>query len=370
MLSYNNEMDIKVPAFVVPDGFGCAKDYLKHLAYEGAQSHYGQLLNEAIIARLEYELKKIVEMDLADYFLIVADCVRYARRQEAMIDADMSLSSGSLVAYCLGVTTIDPVKYGLLFERFICQSSSYLPHIVLNVCSFSKDQVLKYASDKYGDSNLLQQFDLADRTVRGFSIIYCTLLRIKDSKGIDMDIYSIPVDDYDTLKSLFDNSVKNSTFNLLLLANTVNEPLFPEDFRALAFQGDHQNYHSISEISDYLGETNGMIVFQEQIMWLSQLLAGFTPYESDQLRCALGKRSPTLLNVFRNKFISQSVGRGYSKSAMENLWENMNICHRISKTIMLGDAFIEYREKYLEIHYPVEYSKGKADFYRTYKGPY
>lgn len=190
MLSYNNEMGIKVPAFAVPDGFGCAKDYLECLAYEGAQSHYGQLLCEAIIARLEHELKTIVEMDLADYFLIVADCVRYARRQGAMIDADMSLSSGSLVAYCLGITTIDPVKYGLLFERFICQSSPYLPYIVLNICSSSKDRILKYAFDKYGDSNLLQQFNFADRSSIEFSIIYHTLLRIKESKRVDMDLFN------------------------------------------------------------------------------------------------------------------------------------------------------------------------------------
>lgn len=359
----DDRISVKVPTFIISSKFKTSNEYLKYLVFKGAHLRYGQILDKAIIARLDNELKTIEEIGLSDYFLIVADCVRYAHEQDAMIDADISLSSGSVVVYCLGITSIDPIKNGLLFERFIglCYNSTYLPHIIVNIDSFHKEAILKYASDKYGDSNLLQQFKWDDRTIRLFSVIHRTVSNIKKSFGIDLDIYSIPLDDNETLKSLLIENVKNKTFNMLLLTNTINEPIYPELIRATALQGEHKDYHNIPQIADYLNETHGLILFQEQVMWLSQLLAGFTPEESDQLRRNLGKKHYENLKRFRDKFIEQTTKCGYEETAMENLWEKFNSYLRLSKIAMLSYTLLEYRAAYLKIHYPTEYERGESN---------
>lgn len=356
-----SEIKVNVPTFTVPSNFETSNEYLKHLVFEEIPLRYGQLLDETIIARVNKELKTIEEVGLSDYFLIVADCVKYARKHGAMIDADISLSSSSIVVYCLGITSIDPIKYGLLFERFFdILNPKILPDIIMNIDSLHKEIVLKYVSDKYGDSNLLQQFKWSDRNIRLFSVIYCTVLNIKKTFGFELDIYSIPLDDNETLKSLFTENVKTQTFNMLLLANTIMEPIYPESIRALALQGERQNYHNIHQVSEYLSETHGFVLFQEQVMWLSQLLAGFTPEESNELRKDLDKRHYNNLQLFMSKFMDQTTKRGYEETAMRNLWDKFNSYHRLSKTIMLGDALLEYRAAYLKVHYTAEYEIGES----------
>ncbi len=347
------EININIPTFNIPSNFESSNEYLKYLAFEGAHLRYGQLLDKIIIERLNRELKIIEEMGLSDYFLIVADYVRYAREQGAMIDADISLSSSSIVVYCLGITSIDPIKYGLLFERYIyAGDNSYLHCIVVNIDFFHKEMVLRYVSDKYGDSNLLQLFKWDEKWL--FSRIHRAVVNIKKSRGIDLDVYAIPLDDRNTLKSLLPDIVKTKTFDMWLFVDTTEyeSNYCNQSFFERLRQREFKNYHSIPQIAEYLAETKGFIIFQEQVMWLSQLLAGFTPEESNKLRIALGEKHCEKLNLFKAKFMEQTTKRGYEKTAMENLWNEFNSSIILSKTVMLGSSLLWYRATYLVNYYP------------------
>ena len=157
-----------LPHFPVPEGFSSPQEYLEHLVWEGARERFGDPLPPEVEERLRYELAVIGKMDLASYFLIVQDFVRYAREEGIPVGPGRGSAAGSLVTYCLGITQVDPLKYGLIFERFLNPSRISLPDIDMDFCIRGRDRVIGYVAEKYGRDHLAQigTFDrMASRSV-------------------------------------------------------------------------------------------------------------------------------------------------------------------------------------------------------------
>ncbi len=144
-----------LPTFALPSGYRDANEYLRTLAYEGAQARFGELSPE-IKDRLEYELSVIAQMGYSGYFLIVWDFVRFAKSQNIPVGPGRGSAAGSLVCYCLGITNVDPLKYGLIFERFLNPSRVSLPDIDIDFCMRRRDEVIRYVEEKYGRERVAQ----------------------------------------------------------------------------------------------------------------------------------------------------------------------------------------------------------------------
>ncbi len=138
-----------IPPFELPDGVNDPNAYLRTLAYDGAGQRYGEI-TETIRERLEFELSVIIRMEYSTYFLIVWDFVRYAREQGISVGPGRGSAAGSLVSYCLGITNVDPLKYNLLFERFLNPDRISMPDFDIDFCVKGRDQVIRYVRSKYG----------------------------------------------------------------------------------------------------------------------------------------------------------------------------------------------------------------------------
>ena len=155
----------KYPVFQVPAGKGL-EEILKDEARKGLDHRFEQLREEGkgltpeqvqeYHERLEYELIEIVKMGFAGYFLIVADFIDYARRSDIPVGPGRGSAAGSLVAYCLRITNVDPMKYGLLFERFLNPQRITMPDIDIDFCMNGRDDVIRYVAEKYGRDNVCQ----------------------------------------------------------------------------------------------------------------------------------------------------------------------------------------------------------------------
>ncbi len=148
--------DIKLPPFPLPDSFDSADDYLAHLTLEGARSRWGDSLPEATSDRLAYELQVIASMGFASYFLIVWDLIRYARSQGIRVGPGRGSAAGCAVSYCLGITSLDPLRYDLLFERFLNPGRRQMPDIDMDFDSRYRDDLIRYAAERYGRDHVAQ----------------------------------------------------------------------------------------------------------------------------------------------------------------------------------------------------------------------
>jgi DNA polymerase-3 subunit alpha len=138
-----------LPRYVVPDGH-TLETYLQHLAREGLRRRYGANPGDALERRLAHELAVIEKMGFAGYFLVVWDFIHYAREQGVAVGPGRGSSAGSLVAFCLGITNIDPIRYGLLFERFLNPERISMPDMDIDFADDRRDEVIRYVADKYG----------------------------------------------------------------------------------------------------------------------------------------------------------------------------------------------------------------------------
>lgn len=154
----NVEFDFKrlyLPEYELPEGRECPEAYLRDLCLEGLINRYGQETEE-LMKRLEYELRVINDMGYSNYFLIVWDLIRYAKESEILVGPGRGSAAGSLVAYCLEITNIDPIRYGLLFERFLNPERISMPDIDIDFSDDKRDQVMHYVSEKYGQEKVAQ----------------------------------------------------------------------------------------------------------------------------------------------------------------------------------------------------------------------
>lgn len=144
-----------LPAYPTPEG-KTAVSYLRELCEQGLTERYGESVPEQVEARLRYELKTISAMGYADYFLIVWDVVRFAHEQGIMVGPGRGSAAGSLVAYVLKITNIDPIKYNLLFERFLNPERVSMPDIDIDFSDRRRDEVIRYVAEKYGTEHVAQ----------------------------------------------------------------------------------------------------------------------------------------------------------------------------------------------------------------------
>jgi DNA polymerase-3 subunit alpha len=152
------EMDFSqyfLPYFAVPEGY-TADTYLEELCYQGAHRRYGEELSETVKNRLAYELGVIKQMGYSAYFLIVWDFIRFARQQDIPVGPGRGSAAGSLVAYCLSITNLDPLRYDLLFERFLNPERVSMPDIDIDICYERRGEVIDYVVQKYGVDRVSQ----------------------------------------------------------------------------------------------------------------------------------------------------------------------------------------------------------------------
>jgi DNA polymerase-3 subunit alpha len=138
-----------LPNYQVPDGY-TLDSYLEHLAFEGLARRYGASPGDAVVERLRYELGVVSKMGFSGYFLVVWDFISHARRQGIAVGPGRGSSAGSLVAYCLGITNVDPIRYGLIFERFLNPERISMPDMDIDFADDRRDEVIRYVVDRYG----------------------------------------------------------------------------------------------------------------------------------------------------------------------------------------------------------------------------
>jgi DNA polymerase III subunit alpha len=146
----------QLPNFPLPEGFADDGEYLKHLTFEGARERWGEQLPDHIVERLAYELKVIADMGFSSYFLIVWDLIKHARDADIRVGPGRGSAAGCAVAYTLRITDLDPIEYDLLFERFLNPSRISMPDIDMDFDSRYRDEMIRYAAERYGRDHVAQ----------------------------------------------------------------------------------------------------------------------------------------------------------------------------------------------------------------------
>jgi DNA polymerase-3 subunit alpha len=147
--------DVLLPAFPLPPGFSSQDEYLRHLTFEGAYKRYGSLTRE-IEERLNFELEVIRQSGYPGYFLIVQDFTSTARKMGVSVGPGRGSAAGSAVAYCIGITNVDTIRYELLFERFLNPERVSMPDIDIDFDDVGRDKVIDYVIQKYGRNQVAQ----------------------------------------------------------------------------------------------------------------------------------------------------------------------------------------------------------------------
>ena len=156
----------KLPHFEVPEGYD-SWSYLNKLCQDGLAEHYSKEEAESLQERLEYELGVIRKMGYVDYFLIVWDFINYAKNHDIMVGPGRGSAAGSLVSYCLKITNIDPIKYNLLFERFLNPERVSMPDIDIDFCFERRQEVIDYVAEKYGHEKVVQIVTFGTMAAKG-----------------------------------------------------------------------------------------------------------------------------------------------------------------------------------------------------------
>jgi len=520
--AYDLARDVLLPAFDIPDEFEHQEDvadggkrgenaFLKHLTFKGAEKRYGNITTE-IKERLDFELSVIENTGYPGYFLIVEDFIREARNMDVSVGPGRGSAAGSVVAYCLWITNIDPIKYDLLFERFLNPDRVSMPDIDIDFDDEGRGRVMQYVIDKYGANQVAQiitygtmaakssirdtarvldlplneadhiaklipnmsklgkifgksekelagkfraedlekvnellnisdgddlqaetvnQARVLEGSVRNTGIHACgviitpgditnyvpvsvakdsdlyvtqfdnsvvesagllkmdflglkTLTLIKDTvkivkakHNVTLDPENFPLDDEKTYQ-LFQRGetvgifqyespgmqkhmkhLKPTVFDDLIAMNALYRPgpmeYIPSFIRRK--HGEEEIVYDLPETEEYLKETYGITVYQEQVMLLSQKLADFTKGEADVLRKAMGKKQKAVLDKMKPKFISQAAAKGIDEEKLEKIWKDWEAfaSYAFNKSHSTCYAWIAYQTAYLKAHYPAEY---------------
>jgi len=518
---YTLAREVLLPAFDIPKEFQDPEDlvdggkrgennYLRHLTYQGAKKRYGEI-TESIGERLDFELEVIEKTGYPGYFLIVEDFIREARNMGVAVGPGRGSAAGSVVAYCLWITNLDPIKYDLLFERFLNPERVSMPDIDIDFDDEGRGKVIDYVIKKYGSNQVAQiitygtmaakssirdtarVLDLplfeADRiaklipgmklskifsldekelkeklrseeielvnelkklsegsdlsaetinkarvlegSVRNTGIHACgviitpsditnyvpvtvakdsdmyvtqfdnsvvesagllkmdflglktlTLIKhtvkiVKAKHGIELDPESFPLDDEKTYE-LFQRgetvgifqyespgmqkhmrALKPTVFADLIAMNALYRPGPMEYIPSFINRkhGTEDIEYDLPAMEEYLAETYGITVYQEQVMLLSQKLADFTKGEADVLRKAMGKKQAAVLAKMKPQFIEQASKKGHDPEKLEKIWKDWEAfaSYAFNKSHSTCYAWIAYQTAYLKAHYPAEY---------------
>ena len=518
---YDLAREVLLPKFDIPTEFLVENDnldggkrgenaYLKHLTFEGAKKRYKEITPE-IQERLDFELKTIENTGYPGYFLIVQDFIAEARNLGVSVGPGRGSAAGSVVAYCLWITNIDPLKYDLLFERFLNPDRVSMPDIDIDFDDEGRSKVMDYVINKYGSNQVAQIItygtmaakssirdtarvldlplfeadkiaklvpnlkldkifslddkalksalraeeydkvkelielanadDLGSETInqakilegnlRNTGIHACgviitpsditnfvpvatakdstlyvtqfdnsvvesagllkmdflglkTLTLIKDTvklvkyrSGIELNPDEFPIDDVKTYE-LFQRGetvgifqyesvgmqkylrdLKPTVFGDLIAMNALYRPGPLEYIPSFVKRknGEEEIVYDLEANEEYLKETYGITVYQEQVMLLSQKLASFSKGDADVLRKAMGKKQKEVLDKMKSKFISQAMENGHAEDKLEKIWKDWEAFaqYAFNKSHSTCYAWIGYQTAYLKAHYPAEY---------------
>jgi DNA polymerase III subunit alpha len=499
------EFDLDLlPRFPVPDGRTEA-EHLREMVLEGARRRYGNPLPQPVEERVDYELRVIEQMGFPAYFLIVADLCRHARSVGIRVGPGRGSAGGSVVAYCTDITRVDPIRHGLIFERFLNPSRQQMPDIDIDFDDRRRGEMIRYAADRYGADHVAQivtfgtikaksairdaarvldqpfkvgddlakmmpppvqgmeatleeafaksaelkaareqpeyrevlevaarleglkrhhgihaaaviigarplseivplmraeggeiltQYEMGASEalgllkmdflgLRNLTVLSDAERHVRNNRGVDID-----VDDPAFLGDMDDAT----TFRMLSTGDTLGvfqldsagmqalvrrlKPTRFEDISALlalyrpgplgmnmhtAF-ADRKNgledvSHDHADLEAILGETYGVIVYQEQVMQIATDLCGFTMAEADALRKAVGKKQRSLMEAQRDKFVTGGADKGYEKRFITHLWDLIEKFaeYGFNKAHTVAYGVVSYQTAWLKAHYPVEY---------------
>lgn len=218
------ESELLLPHYPVPENFKDMDDYLRHLTYEGARGRYGELTSE-ITERIEMELTIIKKMGFAGYFLIVQSFTSEARRQGVYVGPGRGSAAGSIVAYCTGIINIDPLRYDLLFERFLNPERISPPDIDIDFDDFGRQAVIDYVVQQYGRQNVAQ-------------IVTYGTMKAKTAIRDVGRMLGVPLAEVNRIAKLFPEKVGVDLFDKVL--NPDINPDTAEDINALFDSPDEQ----------------------------------------------------------------------------------------------------------------------------------
>ncbi len=520
---YGLARDVLLPAFDIPSEFADPQDevdggkrgennYLRHLTYVGAEKRYKEITDE-IRERIDFELQTIANTGYPGYFLIVQDFCQAAREMGVSVGPGRGSAAGSAVAYCTGITNVDPIAYDLLFERFLNPDRISMPDIDIDFDDEGRGKVIEWVIKKYGanqvaqiitygtmaakssirdaarvmdlplseadrlaklvpDISLSKLFKLSDaelsdklknnqediakanelksistnndltgrvlnqaRKIEGSvrntgihacgviitpgditdyvpvalakdSDMYCTqydnsvaesagLLKmdflglktltlikyavnnVKERVGIDLVPDEFPVDDEKTYELFqrgetvgifqyespgmqkYMRELKPTVFADLIAMNALYRP-GPLEYIPSFIKRKHgiePIIYDVDDCEEYLKETYGITVYQEQVMLLSQKLAGFTKGEADTLRKAMGKKQIDILDKMKPAFIERGGEKGHDPVKLEKIWKDWEAfaSYAFNKSHSTCYAWIAYQTAYLKANHPAEY---------------
>jgi DNA polymerase-3 subunit alpha len=516
--------EILLPFFEVPANFKTQDEYLAHLTWTGAKERY-KILTPESEERLQFELGIIEKMGFAGYFLIVSDFIKAGRDLGVFIGPGRGSAAGSAVAYCIGITNIDPIKYNLLFERFLNPERKSMPDIDTDFDDEGRQKVLNYVVEKYGKNQvaqiitygtmaakssiadvarvmdlpiaesraisklvperpgvnlkrllhapftskeakagekslnekeqlqgedienvkklrelyasdtlqgkILHEAEILEGSVRNtgihasaiiiapkdltdllpvatskeselwltqieggsieeagvikmdflglrtLSILKTALSLIKQNHAVSIEIDGIPLDDEKAYR-LYQQGDTNGTFQFespgmqkhlrelkpdkfddLIAMNALYRPgpmAYIPDYIDRK-HGKKQVEYDLPDMEEHLKETYGITVYQEQVMLLSQKLAGFSKGDADVLRKAMGKKQIAVLNKMKLQFIEGATLKGHPEDKLEKIWTDWEAFaqYAFNKSHSTCYAFVAYQTTYLKAHYPSEY---------------
>ncbi|MFQ5829366.1 MAG: DNA polymerase III subunit alpha [Candidatus Methylomirabilia bacterium] len=486
-----------LPRYQVADGHSL-ESYLEELAWEGCRRRYGSPLPDAVAERLRTELSVIEKMGFAGYFLVVWDFIQYARSNGIAVGPGRGSSAGSVVAYSLEITNIDPIKYGLLFERFLNAERVSMPDMDIDFCDDRRDEVIEYVATKYGRQNVAQiitfgtlgakavirdvgralgmaygevdriaklvppQLNIAldealskspplaeavrgrpevaelwevatilegltrhasthaagvvisdeplmehvplykdpkkDDVVTGYAmgpiekigllkmdflglrtltVIANAVKLVAVSRGISLDPDAIPFDDLKTYRLLSEAKTSGvfqlesggmrellrrlrperleDVIALVALYRPGPMEMIPEFINRRHGRAKVTSDHPLLE--PILQETYGICTYQEQVMQIASVLAGFSMSEADILRRAMGKKDPEMMAQQREKFVQGARTRGIAGRKAEKIFDVLApfAGYAFNKSHAAAYAVVAYQTAYLKANYPVEF---------------
>jgi DNA polymerase III alpha subunit len=327
----------------------------------------------------EYELRLRKELDiindfvLNNYFCNVAEVVSWARKHKIPVGPGRGASAGSLVAYSLGITEIDPIHNGLIFERFVFMTNNHAPEFDIDVCGTRLGEIKQYINQNFG----VNSFKLHGLKILGE--IQKAIECINQLGESALNIKEIPLDDkrtFDLLQTAETDSIfylkKAGIRDLLKHA----KPDRFEDIVALIalyrpgplefglfdkyIRNKHQFYEGtyiVPILESILKETFGVLLYQEQVMQVAHLIAGFSLSQANDLRRVLGVKHPSKLRVQEALFLQGAQSNGYSETqALEVFqWLETYTGYTFSKAHAVSYGLISYRSAYLKANYPKEF---------------
>lgn len=344
-------------------------DQLRHLVMQGAEKRYANKMTEQIKERIELELEKVNELELNYCFIIAQSIVATIRKMDSVYAVVWGAAPSSILCYCLYITDIDPIEHNLLFERFLNFKNRFAPSILICLDTDGYQKVSDWASENCSSIEMLDKeiaMEIEFSINHSLSIIKNTIKGLNqdininnisfEDKNVYKTITQVPITNFDSVgmqeflqtfnpQKIEDLATLNTLYKIKQL-DTIHEPI----------QKNKYPTNELSIVENVLKETYGFYVYQEQLMFLSQILADFTPDESNQLRRIMGMKMADKLEIDRNHFLEKAKSKGYESMTLEQIWEDWYNCsaYLFNKSHAIASTKISYQMAWLETYYPKE----------------